>query len=86
MRRFLLDTGIAGDFVDRRRGVFERAQSEVARGNRIGIGIPVLAEFSTPPTRPDLRHSSITLRLRSRRDLCSNSHDLACGTSIAEVA
>ncbi len=24
MRRFLLDTGIAGDYIDRRRGVFER--------------------------------------------------------------
>ena len=43
MRRFLLDTGIAGDYVDRRRGVFERAQREVAGGNRVGIGIPVLA-------------------------------------------
>jgi tRNA(fMet)-specific endonuclease VapC len=46
MRRFLLDTGIAGDFIDRRRGVFERARDEVARGNRIGIGIPVLAELA----------------------------------------
>jgi hypothetical protein len=24
MTRFLLDTGIAGDFIDRRRGVFEK--------------------------------------------------------------
>jgi tRNA(fMet)-specific endonuclease VapC len=45
MRRFLLDTGIAGDFVDRRRGVYEHARQEVAQGNRIGIGIPVLAEL-----------------------------------------
>jgi tRNA(fMet)-specific endonuclease VapC len=43
--RFLLDTGIAGDFIDRRRGVYERAREETARGNRIGIGIPVLAEL-----------------------------------------
>ena len=46
MRRFLLDTGPAGDFVDRRRGVYERARQEVLRGNRIGIGIPVLAELA----------------------------------------
>jgi tRNA(fMet)-specific endonuclease VapC len=45
MRRFLLDTGIAGDFINRRRGIFERAQREVTRGNRVGIGIPVLAEL-----------------------------------------
>jgi tRNA(fMet)-specific endonuclease VapC len=46
MRRFLLDTGIAGDFINRRRGVFERARDEVRRGNPVGIGIPVLAELA----------------------------------------
>ncbi len=45
MRRYLLDTGIAGDFINRRRGVRERAEAEVRRGNRIGIGIPVLGEL-----------------------------------------
>ena len=45
MRRFLLDTGIAGDFVDRRRGVYDHARHEVAQGNRVGIGIPVFAEL-----------------------------------------
>lgn len=37
MRRFVLDSGIAGDYIDRRRGVFEHARDEVAKGNRIGI-------------------------------------------------
>ena len=46
MRRYLLDTGIAGCYIDRRRGVFERAQSEVSLGNWIGIGHPVLAELA----------------------------------------
>jgi tRNA(fMet)-specific endonuclease VapC len=45
MTRFLLDTGIAGAFIDRRWGVYEHARHEVARGNRVGIGIPVLAEL-----------------------------------------
>ena len=45
MTRFLLDTGIAGDYIDRRRGVYERAQEEVARGNRVGICVPVLGEL-----------------------------------------
>ncbi len=45
MRRFLLDTVIAGDFIDRPRGVQELAQHEVARGNLVGIGFPVLAEL-----------------------------------------
>jgi tRNA(fMet)-specific endonuclease VapC len=46
MRRFLLDTGIAGCYIDRRRGVFERAQSETSRGNKVGIAHPVLAELA----------------------------------------
>ncbi len=45
MTRFLLDTGRAGDYLNRRGGVFERAREEVARGNRVGIGVPVLAEL-----------------------------------------
>jgi tRNA(fMet)-specific endonuclease VapC len=45
LRRFVLDTGIAGDYIDRRRGVFERARHEIAEGNRIGIVVPVLAEL-----------------------------------------
>ena len=46
MRRYLLYTGIAGCYIDRRRGVFERAQKEVSLGNWIGIGHPVLAELA----------------------------------------
>ena len=40
MTRFLLDTGSAGDYINRRRGVYERARQTVARGDRLGIGIP----------------------------------------------
>jgi tRNA(fMet)-specific endonuclease VapC len=46
MKRYLLDTGIAGLYIDRKRGVFERARAEVAKGNRVGIGVPVLAELA----------------------------------------
>jgi len=46
MRRFLLDTGAASDFINRRRGVYERARVETANGNRIGIGMPILAELA----------------------------------------
>lgn len=46
MTRFLLDTGIAGLYLSRRHGIFERAQTEVFRGNPIGIAGPVLAELA----------------------------------------
>jgi tRNA(fMet)-specific endonuclease VapC len=45
MTRYLLDTRIAGDYIGRRHGVQERARAEVAKGNRVGIGMPVLAEL-----------------------------------------
>lgn len=45
MTRFLLDTGSAGDFIHRRRGVYERAHAAIQAGHRIGIGMPVLAEL-----------------------------------------
>lgn len=45
MRRYLLDTGAAGDYLARRNNVFARAREEVARGNRIGICVPVLGEL-----------------------------------------
>lgn len=45
MTRFLLDTGCAGDYIHRRRGVYERARAAIQDGHRIGIGLPVLAEL-----------------------------------------
>ena len=45
MTRFLLDTNMAGHYINRRQGVFDRARVEVANGNPIGIGVPVLAEL-----------------------------------------
>lgn len=45
MTRFLLDTNMAGHYINRRHGVFDRARLEVANGNPIGIGVPVLVEL-----------------------------------------
>lgn len=44
-RRYLLDTGIAQDYQDRRHGVRERAIEERRNGHRIGICVPVLGEL-----------------------------------------
>lgn len=46
MTRFLLDTGIASDYINRRHVVYERVRDEVTRGNVVGIGLPVLAELA----------------------------------------
>jgi tRNA(fMet)-specific endonuclease VapC len=43
--RYLLDSGIANEYVNRRPKVFARARAEAAAGNRIGICTPVLGEL-----------------------------------------
>jgi tRNA(fMet)-specific endonuclease VapC len=45
MTRSLLDTGTAGDYIHRRRDVYERVREAATGGHRIGIGLPVLAEL-----------------------------------------
>lgn len=45
MKRYILDSGIAGDYMNRRHGVYERAKAEQKRGNKIGMGTPILAEM-----------------------------------------
>lgn len=45
MTRYLLDTGSAGDYINGRRGVYERARAVALDGHRIGIAMPVLAEL-----------------------------------------
>jgi tRNA(fMet)-specific endonuclease VapC len=45
MRRYVLDTGIAADFIYHRRGVAERVSREVATGNRVGVAMPTVGEL-----------------------------------------
>ncbi len=45
MRRYLLDTGPAQDFLNGRNGLRERVDAERHRGNRLGICTPVLGEL-----------------------------------------
>ena len=68
MRRFILDTGIAGLYFDRTRGVFERAAAEVASGNRVGIAAPVLGELALRAEGSPKREQNL-LRLRQALDV-----------------
>jgi tRNA(fMet)-specific endonuclease VapC len=45
MRRYLLDTNIAGHFIARRRGVDDRVREAVLRGDVVGVCVPVLGEL-----------------------------------------
>ena len=63
MTQFLLDSGIAGLYLDGKRGVYERAEAETAKGNRIGIAGPVLSELVFRAEGSPYRDRNI-LRLR----------------------
>ena len=45
MTRYLFDTGIAGDYINRRGQVREKAARATKAGHRIGICPPVLGEL-----------------------------------------
>jgi tRNA(fMet)-specific endonuclease VapC len=45
MKRYLLDTGIAGLYVARRDPVYSRVKDELRLGNIVGIAVPVLGEL-----------------------------------------
>lgn len=45
MTRYLLDSGIASDFINRRGLVPARVRAARLRGDRLGIGTPVLGEL-----------------------------------------
>lgn len=45
MRRYLLDTGIMGDLMNRRFGVLEKVEEARRRGDRIGTCWPVVGEL-----------------------------------------
>jgi tRNA(fMet)-specific endonuclease VapC len=66
--RFLLDTGIAGLYLDRKRGVFERATAETAKGNRVGIAAAALAELAFRAEGSPRREQNL-FRLRQALDV-----------------
>jgi tRNA(fMet)-specific endonuclease VapC len=43
--RYLLDTGITSDFINRRHDVYETAMEAIRRGDRVGTTFIVLAEL-----------------------------------------
>lgn len=71
MRRYLLDTGVASDYVNRRNSVYRLANEAVRRGDRVGISVPVLGELwagvegsqTSQRNRILLRHSLAELRI-----------------------
>src|SRR5688500_13533262 len=59
MKRFLLDTGIAQDFINDRRGIRARVHAARIQGCRIGICTPVLGELWSGVEGSDSREKNL---------------------------
>jgi tRNA(fMet)-specific endonuclease VapC len=45
MKRLMLDTGIAGDYIFRRKNIYERVRMKATQGVKIGIAMPAIGEL-----------------------------------------
>lgn len=85
MRRFLLDTGPAADFVNRRQGVYDRAKQTVGRGGRIGICVPVLGELWARVCGSATRKRNEDRLIRRLSDLIAWPYDGAAARRFGEI-
>jgi len=67
MRRCLLDTNAAADCIFRRRGIDQRVKQARAAGQKIGIGMPVLAELFAGVEYSATREKNLAIVLRNVR-------------------
>jgi tRNA(fMet)-specific endonuclease VapC len=86
MRRYLLDTGAASDYIYRRQGVYERAKEEALRGNRIGICGHVLAELWYGIELSSTRERNAERLRRTLPDLVVWPFDIAAAEEYGRLA
>jgi tRNA(fMet)-specific endonuclease VapC len=89
MRRYLLDSGPAQDFLFQRRGVAERVEKAKMDGAKIGICVPVLGEIVGGLEASDSREASWKIARRRLGKLVCWPYDSAAayeyGRLVAEL-
>lgn len=85
MRRYLLDTGIAGDYVNRRHSFYEKARDAVANGDRVGIGVPVLGELWAGIELSETHERNKKLLQRNLNDLLLWPFDKAAALEFGRI-
>lgn len=69
MRKFILDSGIVGAYMNRRGRIFEKLQAEVQSGVRIGTCVPVVAEIASGIELSASRNRNMEIFQRNLRSL-----------------
>jgi tRNA(fMet)-specific endonuclease VapC len=69
MRRYLLDTGPAQDFIHKREPVYTRANELLADGDKLGVGMPVVGELFAGVEYSSTRERNYTILIRRLHSL-----------------
>ena len=60
MRRFLFDTGIASDYINRRHGVFQRAHDFGRQRHELEVALVLVRRVLQPAVRGQLRRIDLS--------------------------
>lgn len=79
MSKFLLDTGVASDYIHRRHGTYEKVRAVVHTGASVGVCVPVVGELwagvELSATRErnakELRHGLVDLTIWPYNDVAA---------------
>jgi tRNA(fMet)-specific endonuclease VapC len=86
MKRYMLDSGIASDYINRRHGVFEKAGAAVRNGARIGVCVPVVGELLAGVELSDTRDRNMERLRRSLSSLYVWPYELKAAKEFGRVA
>jgi tRNA(fMet)-specific endonuclease VapC len=85
MKRYLLDTGMAGDLIYRRKGVYRRSQLVRRNGDHVGIGMPTVGELLAGAEYSDTRERNLPLVEKAVRRLFIWPFDLSAAQEFGRL-
>ena len=85
MKRYLLDTGVAQDYVFRRGNVFATTKERMRRGDRVGVCVPVAGELFAGMEYSATRDSNYERMERELRDLMMWPYDLPAAREFGRI-
>lgn len=69
MKRLMLDTGVAGDYIFRRQNVYDRVRMAAAQGQKVGIAMPAIGELFAGIEHSQSRERNLDILKRSLHSL-----------------
>jgi len=86
MKNLLLDSGVVGACINRRGDVFDRLQSAVRQGDRIGTCVPIIAEIVYGIENSASRDRNLHILQRNLSSLRIWTFDLAAAFLYGRIA